>query len=142
MIRLAVARRSGNLTAAAEAATRAEALASKASSGRLARYPGIQARVLSARGAVELWSGHLDEAVRVLDSGVAAAATPGCEPERAACLGHLALAEALRGQLRRAAMLAEQATAACTGAGRGRLPSTPTPQHLWHWPGCTWNTMS
>ncbi len=124
MIRLAVARRSGNLTAAAEAATRAEALASKASSGRLARYPGIQARVLSARGAVELWSGHLDEAVRVLDSGVSAAATPGCEPERAACLGHLALAEALRGQLRRAAMLAEQATAACTGGGQG-----PPAQH-------------
>ena len=124
MIRLAVARRSGNLTAAAEAATRAEALAGKASSGRLARYPGIQARVLSARGAVELWSGHLDEAVRVLDSGVSAAATPGCEPERAACLGHLALAEALRGQLRRAAMLAEQATAACTGGGQG-----PPAQH-------------
>ena len=74
--------------------------------------------MLSARGAVELWSGHLDEAVRVLDSGVAAAATSGCEPERAACLGHLALAEALRGQLRRAAMLAEQATAACTGDGQ------------------------
>ena len=87
-------------------------------SGKLARYPAIQARVLSARGAVELWSGHLDEAVRVLDSGVAAAATPGCEPERAACLGHLALAEALRGRLRRAAMLAEQATAACAGDGQ------------------------
>ena len=69
MIRLAVARRSGNLTAAAQAATRAEALAGQASDGRLARYPAIQARVLSARGAVELWSGHLDEAVRVLDSG-------------------------------------------------------------------------
>ena len=122
MIRLAVARRSGNLTAAAQAATRAEALADTGLQGKLARYPAIQARVLSARGAVELWSGHLDEAVRVLDSGVVAAATPGCEPERAACLGQLALAEALRGRLRRAAMLAEQATAACAG-DRQRPPA-------------------
>ena len=119
MIRLAVARRSGNLTAAAQAATRAEALAGRGpATAEPARYPAIQARVLSARGAVELWSGHLDEAVRVLDSGVVAAATPGCEPERAACLGQLALAEALRGRLRRAAMLAEQATAAYAGDGR------------------------
>ena len=125
MIRLAVARRSGNLTAAAQAATRAEALADTATTSKLARYPAIQARVLSARGAVELWSGHLDEAVRVLDSGVVAAATPGCEPERAACLGQLALAEALRGRLRRAAMLAEQATAACAGNGR-RPPAQHT----------------
>jgi LuxR family maltose regulon positive regulatory protein len=118
MIRLAVARRSGNLAAAAEAATHTEALAGKASVGGLARYPAIQARALSARGAVELWSGHLDEAVRVLDSGVVAAAIPGCEPARAACLGHLALAEALRGRLRRAAMLAEQAATTCAGEGQ------------------------
>ena len=68
--------------------------------------------MLSGRGAVELWSGRLDEAARILDSGVAAAAASGGEYERAGCLGHLALVEALRGRLRRAAKLAGQATAA------------------------------
>jgi len=78
----------------------------------LARHPEIRARVLSGRGAVELWAGHLDEAARILDSGVAAAAAPGGEHERAACLGHLALVEVLRGRLRQAAKLAGQVTAA------------------------------
>ena len=86
--------------------------------------------MLAGRGAVELWSGHLDEAARVLESGVAAAAAPGGEHERADCLGQLALVEALRGRLRRAAKLAAQATAACHGraqpAGRPRqAPADP-----------------
>jgi hypothetical protein len=59
--------------------------------------------VLSGRGAVELWSGHLDEAARTLDSGVAAAAAWGAEHQPDDCLGHLALVEALRGRLCRAA---------------------------------------
>jgi len=68
--------------------------------------------VLRDRGAVELWSGHLGEAARVLDSGVAAATGPGGEHEQADCLGHLALVEAARGRLRRAAKLAARAMAA------------------------------
>jgi len=60
---------------------------------------------------VELWSGRLDEAARVLDSAVTAAAAPGGEPERADCLGQLALVEALRGRLRRAVKLATDASA-------------------------------
>ena len=81
---------------------------------RLARHPEITAHVLSGRGAVELWSGRLDEAARVLDSGVAAATVSGSDAERADCLGHLALAEALRGGLSRAADLAAQVTALTT----------------------------
>jgi len=130
MIRLAVARRSGNLDAAVEAAGRAEVLASKASGGRLARRPGIHARVLCARGAVELWAGNLDEAVRLLDSGAASAATQGCEHERAACLSHLALAEAVRGRLRRAALLADQAAAACEADGQRPHAQHPNPAAL------------
>ena len=130
MIRLAASRRSGDLTAAAAAAARAEELASRVPGGKLARHPDIRARVLSGRGAVELWSGHLDEAARVLQSGVAAATASGGKGERADCLGHLALAEALRGRLRRAATLAAQATAA-PPAGEQRPPGPhPSPAAL------------
>ena len=56
MIRLTAALRSGDLTAAAAAAVRAEALASRVPGDKLARHPDIRARVLTGRGAVELWS--------------------------------------------------------------------------------------
>jgi len=118
MIRLATARRTGDLTAAVEAAARAEALVGTIPGDVLARHPEIQARVLSARGAAELWSGRFDQAARVLDSGVTAAAAAGDEYERICCLGHLALVEALRGRLRRAAKLTDQTAAACTGGGQ------------------------
>src|SRR5271166_3349567 len=98
VIRLAASRRSGDLAAAAAAAARAEVLVSRVPGGSPARHRNIQARVLSGRGAVELWSGHLDEAARALESGAAAS---GGEAERAGCLGHLALVEALRGRPRR-----------------------------------------
>jgi len=123
MIRLAASLRSGDLAAAGAAAARAEALASRVPGDKLARRPDIRARVLSGRGAVELWSGHLDEAAVVLESGVAAATACGGENEPADCLGHLALTEALRGRLRRAATVAGQATAALT-AGQQR-PAVP-----------------
>jgi LuxR family maltose regulon positive regulatory protein len=125
-IRLAVARRTGDHTAMAEAAARAEALASRIPGDALARHPEIRAHVLAARGIAELWSGRFDEAARVLDSGVTAAAAPVQERERVDCLGHLALAEALRGRLGRAAELACQATASrevtAAGAGDGQRP--------------------
>jgi len=83
--------------------------------------------VLSGRGAVELWSGQLDEAARTLESGVTAS---GGQDERADCLGHLALVEALRGQLRRAATVAAQATTAMPG-GEPRPPVPhPSPAAL------------
>lgn len=109
MIRFAVARRSGNLDAAADAAAVAEVLVDELPSG-----PKLRARVLRARGTVQLWAGRVEEAVRAFDSATAEAAAPGCDDERAACLGRLALAEALRGRLRRAATLAEQAAPPCT----------------------------
>jgi LuxR family transcriptional regulator, maltose regulon positive regulatory protein len=121
MIRLAASFRRGDLAAAAAAAARAEALASRLPGDTLARHPDIRARVLSGRGAVELWSGHLDESADVLESGVAAAAACGGEDEPADCLGYLALAEAWRGRLRRAATVAARATAALT-AGQQQPP--------------------
>jgi LuxR family transcriptional regulator, maltose regulon positive regulatory protein len=109
MISLAAARRGGDLAAAAAAAARAETLLARIPAEHVDRHPEIRARVLSARGAVELWSGHLDEAGRVLHCGVAAAIAAGRKQERADCAGHLALVEAARGRLGRAAELAAQA---------------------------------
>ncbi|MGO9081576.1 MAG: LuxR C-terminal-related transcriptional regulator [Streptosporangiaceae bacterium] len=130
MIRLAASLRSGDRAAATAAAARAEVLASRVPGDTLARHPGIRARVLSGRGAVELWSGHLDEAADVLESGVAAATACGGEDEPADCLGYLALAEALRGRLRRAATVAGRATAALA-AGQQRPPDPhPSPAAL------------
>ena len=124
VIRLAAARRTGDLSAAETAVSQAEALISRMPD-ELAQRRHLRARVLSGRGAVALWSGRLDEAVRILDSGVAAAAASGGQYERADCLGHLALVEALRGRLRRAAKLAGQATAAL--AVGERRPPAPHP---------------
>ena len=64
--------------------------------------------MLAGRGAVELWSGHLDETARVLDAGAGAEAASAGEPDAGDGLGYLALAEALRGRLGRAAELAGQ----------------------------------
>ena len=124
MIRLAASRRSGDLMAAAAAAARAEVLVSRVPGDKLNRHPGIKARVLSGRGAAELWSGHLDEAARVLQAGMAAQAASVGEDGPADCLGHLALVEALRGRLRRAAKLAAQVIASTTSS---RQPPVQNP---------------
>ena len=129
MIRLAAARRTGDLTAAASSAAQAELLVTRVPGDQLARHPRVRAQLLAARGAVGLWSGHLDEAARVLDSGVAAATAPGAEYERADCLGHLALAEAVRGRLGHAAELGASVTAAVT-AERRLLAQRPSPAAL------------
>ena len=112
IIRITTSRRTGDLVMAAAAVSDEEALVSRMPEDKLAQHPEVRARVLADRGAVELWPGHLDEAARFLNVGAAAATGPGREHERAACLGHLALVEALRGRLRHAAKLAGQAAAA------------------------------
>ena len=121
MIRLTAALRAGDLAAAAAAVARAELLLSQIPDGKLARHPDTSGRVLSGRGAVELWSGHLDEAASLLDAAVAAATASG-RPEPADCVAYLALAEAWRGRLRRAAELADRATAALGASGRSKRP--------------------
>ena len=118
VIRLTSCLRTGDLMAAAAAAHRAELMLSRIPGSKLARHPGISRRVLSGRGTVELWSGHLDEAAHVLEAGVAGAAS-GEECEQADWVGQLALVEAFRGRLDRAAKLAGQATLV---AGEHRPP--------------------
>jgi LuxR family maltose regulon positive regulatory protein len=112
MLRLTVARRAGDLGAAAAAMDRAEKLVSTLPGDVLTRHAEIHTTVLSARGVVQLWSGHLDEAAVSLDAGAAAATVTGSMSERTDCLGYLALLEGLRGRLNRAAELAAGASPA------------------------------
>jgi len=130
LIRLAASRRDGDLAAVAEVGARAEALVSRIPGDGLTRHPRVRARVLAARGAAELWSGRFDEAARVLETGVAAAATPGEDRERIDCRSHLALTEAVRGRLGRAAELACEAIAASRGVGRPPQEQGPRPAAL------------
>jgi LuxR family transcriptional regulator, maltose regulon positive regulatory protein len=123
LIRLAASVRTGDLDAAAADASAAEALVSTVSGGTPGRHAAILTRVLCGRGVVELWSGNLAEAARILDSGVAAAVAPGAEYERAGCLGHLALIAAWQGRPQRAAKLAADATAADAPRPAGWHPS-------------------
>jgi LuxR family transcriptional regulator, maltose regulon positive regulatory protein len=135
LIRFSTARRTGDLAAAAAAAARAEVLPSRVPGAQLPRRRDIRARLLCCRGAVQLWSGQLDQAARTLESAVAAAAACGGEGEAADCLGHLALVEASRGNSgrpgdrsphgRRAA--AARPAPQPRGTGRARLGAPGTP---------------
>jgi LuxR family transcriptional regulator, maltose regulon positive regulatory protein len=108
VIRLTAALRAGDLMAAATAANRAELMLSLVPGSKRARHPELSRRVMFGRGAVELWCGHLDEAATVLEAGMAEAAAGG-EYEQANWVGRLALVEALRGRLDRAAKLVSEA---------------------------------
>jgi LuxR family transcriptional regulator, maltose regulon positive regulatory protein len=130
VIRLIVSLRAGDLTAAAAAATRAEQLVSRIPSGKIGQDRDISGWVLAGRGAVELWSGRLDEAARALEAAVAAGSAPGGEGERANHVGLLALVEALRGRLRRAAELAGQPAPVAADEGWNPDPAALV-AHAW-----------
>jgi LuxR family transcriptional regulator, maltose regulon positive regulatory protein len=108
LIRLTVSLRLGDLARAQCAADSARTMLSLAAGEKLDRHPEIRRIVLSGRAAVALWSGHQEEAARLLEAGLAAGQVPGQEHGWA---GQLALVEALRGRLSRAAELAGHAAA-------------------------------
>jgi LuxR family maltose regulon positive regulatory protein len=108
-VRLAMSRRTGDLGSMAAAVAEAQAMLAAVPTGAVARCPWIGAQVLSGRGAVELWSGHLGEAAATFEAAIAAVPAPDSTHERASCLGYLALADALRGRLNRAASTAGDA---------------------------------
>ena len=109
-VRFALARRAGDLEALAAAAAETGQLLEALPTAVLARCPWIGAQALAGRGTVELWSGHLGEAAATFDDAIAAVPAPDNTHERAGCLGYLALADALRGRLNRAASIAAQTT--------------------------------
>ena len=111
-IGLALSRRSGDLHTAKRAVeAREQVLVGELPRDQFARRPAMQVQALAGRGAVELWSGDFDAAAASFEAGMAVARTPDSDSERADCLGHLALLEALRGRLDRAAELAAEAAA-------------------------------
>ncbi len=126
MLRLTVSLHTGDLAAAASAASRAKLMLDEVPGGKLARHPDIRRRVLSGHAAVELWSGRLDDAADVFEAAVTAEAASGREYERISLTGRLALVEALRGRLGRAAELAGQAAATASE----HRPSGPGPAPL------------
>jgi hypothetical protein len=109
-IQFGVARRAADLPATMTAVARAEALIGSVPAEILGRHPEARARVLLGRGVVGLWSGRFDDAAGVLEEAAQAAA--GHAPERSACLGYLALAEALRGRPGRRARRGRRGTGA------------------------------
>jgi LuxR family transcriptional regulator, maltose regulon positive regulatory protein len=111
VIQLGLAQRRGEFHAAEVAAADATASIGKIPADQLALHPDMGAQVKAGRGALELWAGDFDQAAVTLSAAAAATQNPGL---RADCLGHLALLEALRGRLGRAAELA----APPAGAGR------------------------
>ena len=127
LIGLIASLRCGDLGRAAAAADRAERAVQTIPDEELARHPELRQRLLSGRAAVELWSGRCDEAARLLEIEVAAA---DCEPDRCGSLGLLALAEAMRGRLRRAAELAGQA-ASLARQQPGRPAAAPLVALAW-----------
>jgi LuxR family maltose regulon positive regulatory protein len=130
LIRLAAARRTGDLAAATAAAASAESLLQEVPYGDLAPYHETRTEILAHCGAVELWSGRFDEAARILRSGLAVATTAGGDHARADCLGNLALTEALRGRLNRAGELADEAMTAFANCERRPPAQHPNPAAL------------
>ena len=138
VLRLSACLRTGDLSSAASAADRAEAMLSQAHDRELGRHPELIRRVRCGRAAVELWSGRLKEAAGVLEAGLSAEAglseaglsEAGTSAEaasdraagRADWTGPLALVEALRGRLSHAAELASQAIPAIGERRPGQHP--------------------
>jgi LuxR family maltose regulon positive regulatory protein len=125
LVRLALARRSGDFEKAAAASGRAEALMAALPGEVHVRHPEVRAQVTAGRGVVQTWAGHLDTAAASFAEAVAA--WPQTAHERADCLGYLALVEALRGRLSRAVERAGEAADAMSSGGDDRaehlLPS-------------------
>jgi len=121
LIRIALARRSGSLTAAAAAVGTAQPLIDAIPQDQHARHPWNQSKVVAGRGAVELWSGRFDDAAAIFTAGAVTAGMPRAGYDRADFLGHLALIEALQGRLARAEELATES------AGRRGEDTGPSP---------------
>jgi LuxR family transcriptional regulator, maltose regulon positive regulatory protein len=105
-IRLGLSRRTGDLDSAQAAAAAAVACVERMPAELLAAHPEVKPQAMTGVGLVQFWSGQFDQAAGTLAMAAAAAHR---QIERADCLGNLALVEALRGRLHRAAALALEA---------------------------------
>lgn len=107
VVRVILARTRGDLPGARAALADGEAALARVPD--LARaHPETAALLRSSAGTVELWSGHLADAERILRAGLAAAGTPGCEFPRLNMLGRLGMVEYLAGRSTAALELAQE----------------------------------
>ena len=143
VVRLSASLRTGDLSSAASAADRAEAMLSQAPGRELARHPEITRRVRCGRAAVELWSGHLEEAAGVLEAGLSAEA--GCPPRLSAEAGPTG-PDRWRWSRRSAAGCPTPrswpASPSPRSVSAGQPADTRMSPRSWRSPGCTWNETS
>jgi LuxR family maltose regulon positive regulatory protein len=122
VVRLTASLREGDLARATAAAGSARRMLAWVPEEKLARHPELGRIVLSGRATVALWSGRLEEAARLLETGLGDGDAEGQEREGTGQAGRLALVEALRGRLSRAVTLAGPAT---LGTGEDQCPDAP-----------------
>jgi LuxR family maltose regulon positive regulatory protein len=118
---------------AVDAATDAERLIRMQPLERLAAHPELTAMVLSRKGQALLACGRVDEAAAAFAAGAQTDEWPGREDPVLSCIGHLALIAALRGNLRKAESLGEQALALQVDAGIPRTWCTAAPEVALAW---------
>jgi LuxR family maltose regulon positive regulatory protein len=118
MLRLELARRTGDIEVIIASVGQLEKYAGTLSDETLARQPRLILRMLAERGLLLLWAGQPDEAAAILAALHPASAGHG--PECANYHGHLALAEAFRGRLHAAGHVVETACPPGNGGGGGR----------------------
>jgi len=103
LIRLVLARRTGDLPTAKAAAAQAVSLLDRISAEVLVRHPEIPGQVMIWQALVDFWWGNFASAAAAFRS---AATSSRSAYEQSACLGRLALLEALSGRLSSAMALA------------------------------------
>jgi LuxR family transcriptional regulator, maltose regulon positive regulatory protein len=104
--------------------TRAEGLLDRILSTSTEHHADLVALIEGSRGRVELWAGRLDEAGASFKASAGAAEDPGSRDQLRYALGNLALVEALRGRLGRAADLTSEAMHMPEPSGSAGLPAT------------------
>lgn len=111
--------------AAAEAIVQAQTLLAIAPASCGARHPELALLLLAAKASAQSRCGSIDAAAATLREAIDSAG-PGCEAVKIECLGSLALIEACRGRLHRAAGLAGRALECADhhGLGAERRPVT------------------
>jgi LuxR family transcriptional regulator, maltose regulon positive regulatory protein len=116
-LELACARAQAAPHAGLASATQAQALLGNQADERTAAPADLRALVLADKASLLLWRGDVEAAEGALTDGVHTAEAAGCEPVLADCLGQLAVIDALRGRLRRAAEHAERAVTVAEASG-------------------------
>lgn len=125
LIRFELARADGDPDALYAAASEQEAVLHRLPADTLDRRQDLTAHALSSRGYAALWLGRFEEAVQALTEALALPAPAVSDEERADCLGRLALAEAVRGQLGRAMELAERSARTVPAGGAPDIDPKP-----------------